>query len=97
MTVTALKQGDHFIGYTDGVYLHGTLERENGYDLVSIDEVPTYEGIYECMTILKHKYIPSILYFWRVNGRNRGLVVRKNDTAFIEDAKEQFDKREEWL
>jgi len=82
---------------TDGIYLHGILELENGYDLVSIDEIPEKDGIYECITELHNEKVPSILYFWKINGRNRGLVVKRTDENAIKNAEETYNKRSEFI
>lgn len=82
---------------TDGVYLHGILELENGYDLVSMDEIPEKDGIYECTTILHNEKVSSILYFWKVNNRNRGLVVKRTDENAIKNAEETYNNRSEFI
>lgn len=82
---------------TDGIYLHGILELENGYDLVSMDEIPEKDGIYECITVLHNEKVPSILYFWRINSRNRGLVVKRTDENAIKNAEETYNKKSEFI
>lgn len=96
MIITALTDGINN-KLTDGVYLHGILELKNGYDLVSMDEIPEKDGIYECTTVLHNEKVPSILYFWRINGRNRGLVVKRTDENAIKNAEETYNKRSKFI
>ncbi|MNR00181.1 hypothetical protein D3C85_1159460 [compost metagenome] len=78
-----------------GVYLHGDLEERVRYDIpaCSIDLKTLEDGIYDCM----YDDLECSLYFWKFDGRLRGLVVLKTDKQYIDDAKEQFDKRMEFL
>lgn len=72
---------------TPFVYLHGTLQDKNGYDLCWIDPLPDEEGIYDCEAILQNgETIPSKLYLYFIDNfhyegerMNRGLVVANTD------------------
>ena len=72
---------------TPFVYLHGTLQDKNGYDLCWIDPLPDEEGIYDCEAVLQNgETIPSKLYLYFIDNfhyegerMNRGLVVANSD------------------
>ena len=72
---------------TPFVYLHGTLQDKNGYDLCWIDPLPDEEGIYDCEAVLQNgETIPSKLYLYFIDNfhyegerMNRGLVVANTD------------------
>ena len=80
----------------DGIYLHGKLERINGYDMCSLD-IPKREGIYECCTVIGEDMYISKLFYWTVTnyGRkiNRGLVVSISDKNGLEEAQKMYDER----
>lgn len=72
---------------TPFVYLHGTLQDKNGYDLCWIDPLPDEEGIYDCVAILQNgETVPSKLYLYFIDNfhyegerLNRGLVCAVSD------------------
>jgi len=78
--VQALQQGrnDKEHPVTGYIYLHGELQKENGFDLCHIDQLPEEEGIYDCEVRMINGLIkPAKLYFWKSKRRNinRGLIV----------------------
>lgn len=83
----------------DGIYLHGQLERINGYDMCSFGSfgVPEREGIYECRTVIDENMYISKLFYWTVTNYerkiNRGLVVFISDKNGMEEAQKMYDER----
>lgn len=87
---------------TDGIYLHGNLERINGFDLVAMDHIPTQKGIYDVNVILKNGNIHKAkLYFWTVlfakNIRNKGLICELDDTEANKYANVKYNANSEYL
>lgn len=65
----------------NGIYLHGSLEKEVGFDLVGCKRKPKKEGIYDVEVALPDGNVRNaILYYWKdTNDKDRGLVVDKFD------------------
>ena len=94
LTFVALADDDTFGVVTTGVYLHGELEDENGYDLVqSNTSLPSADGIYDCVVLMNQKIVQCKLFFWRRDKLQRGLIVKKGDTEYMDDAREHYSKR----
>ena len=99
--VYAFKIGDYGDDphkLTNGVYLHGNLMDENGFDLVSLSEIPEEDGIYDC-TALGQK---AKLFYWSVPFDNgvtfhKGLVVAESDEKNLKDAKRKYNRRAEFI
>ena len=65
------------------VYIHGSLQDENGFDLIGCNERPTKDGIYDVTVVLSNgNERKSKLYFWKDKewNRDRGLIVANDDT-----------------
>lgn len=77
---------------TWNVYYHGFMDR---YDDIAYVKSPTTiePGIYEIETYGVEAY----LFFWQGGDRLRGLIVRKEDQAMIEDAYKKYLKGVEFL
>ena len=95
ITVHALKYGEFTEDrpVTGGVYLHGQLQSDNGFDLCSVDNLPTVDGLYRCEVVMSDGSVRKAkLYFWTVDRGtaeisqiiNRGLIV---DAFNVEDNK----------
>jgi hypothetical protein len=82
---------------TPFIYLHGTLQDRNGFDLVHIEELPSEDGIYECtVRFSDNESYEAKLYLWFIENwycRNRGLVVAVDDTESNDDALSKYNKR----
>lgn len=89
------------IGCAGHFYLHGTLERENGYDLCGMlrKDYPKKDGIYDVTVKFNDGKPdkPARFYYWKVNGRYRGLVCNIDDEYANRIAQYKFDERAEWL
>ena len=100
MTITPIPIDDDDIPVTEGIYLHGILERANGFDMVNIDELPKEDGIYDCSVIIKMVKYACKLYYWTVpwiNGKrqDRGYIVNVTDTEYLKDAQAKYERRAE--
>ena len=94
---------------TDGVYAHGTLDVECGYDLVWIPNEGrhlTKETVEKVIFVYPDgKKILATLYSWRTSLHNwygsedvyKGLVVKVGDTEAEEFARQKYKERAEWL
>lgn len=82
-----------------GIYLHGTLELLNGFDLVAIneDELPRVDGIFDCAVLMNECEYNAKLFFWQGQLSKRGLIVSVDDDESLEYAKARFDERAEIL
>ena len=86
------------------IYLHGELEKRNGFDEVLLKERPDADGIYDCAVFMgDNGACKAKLYYWVVNYRNsewiraRGYVVLDSDTNGKAYAEKKFDERSEYL
>ena len=72
-------------GLCGNIYLHGLLEKINGFDLCgSKDAMPSEDGTYPCIAVMcDGEEIESTLYIWHIAiGKDvlpKGLVVALND------------------
>lgn len=87
---------------TDYVYLHGKVEKMNGFDLVWVTEMPTEDGIYDCevRTCNSEELIPCKFFYWTTETpfkRDRGLIVMLGDNEHMQDAQAKFDERTPYL
>lgn len=65
----------------NGIYLHGSLQEEVGFDLVGCKRKPKKEGVYDVEVALPDGNVRNaILYYWKdTTNKDRGLVVDKFD------------------
>lgn len=81
----------------DFVYLHGKLEKLNHFDLCSIDEEPTKDGIYDVeVELVDHSIYNAKLFFWHDNTNysfQHGLIVEEHDYENLDYAKQKYDER----
>lgn len=82
------------------VYLHGNLEKYNGFDLVDYDGEKPSAGIYETFINIRGEKHPAILYIWLpaehkgfTTAFYKGLVVSPTDTEAVEYAQRCFDDK----
>lgn len=86
--------------FCSGIYFHGKLEEDLGYDLVSEpkEEILSYflENMKEkeTKTLLikvkvKEEIVTACAYLWKVNNINRGLICYTEDFKSKEDAKKK--------
>lgn len=68
-----------------GIYLHGSLEKEVGFDLVGCKRKPKKEGVYDVEVALPDGNVRNaILYYWKdTTNKDRGLVVDKFDEEIM--------------
>ena len=66
MLVHALKMDDSFEKVSDYVYLHGTVERLNGFDIVYVEDMPTEPGKYDCEVAIEGQAdtVPATFFYW---------------------------------
>ena len=78
-------------------YLHGELQTLHGYDQFGIiGEPPVYEGIYPA-EVVGYENDPATLFLWQGSITQRGLVVLNRDEEGIKYAREQYEKRVNFL
>ena len=79
------------------IYLHGKLNKENGYDHCGIFSFPKEDGVYDCN--VKMFYWSIECSYGCVNRwtRHRGLVVEIGDEVYMRDAQKKFDERKAHL
>ena len=102
MIITPIPIDDDDIPVTYGIYLHGILEKANGFDMVNIDELPKEDGIYDCSVIIKMVKYVCKLYYWTVPGIrgervDRGYIVCVTDTEHFKDAQKKYERRAECI
>lgn len=109
MIITAISMSDTKIQPTIGVYLHGKLEKENGYDLCKVDECESgfyrnkEDGIYPCTVEMTNgNRYEATMYLWQIplahnTKQTKALVVRNDDTKSVEDAKTKYENRSIWI
>ena len=98
MIITPIPYDNVNIPITYGIYLHGILQKANGFDMVNIDELPKEDGIYDCSVIIKMVKYACKLFYWTVpmNNKeriNRGYIVNVTDTERLKDAQEKYERR----
>ena len=66
MLIHALKMDDSFEKVSDYVYLHGTVERLNGFDIVYVEDMPTEPGKYACEVEIEGQEdtVPATFFYW---------------------------------
>ena len=83
------------------VYLHGILEKRNGFDLVGVTK-ETNNVIESCdfgkfdvnIIFPNSEKEQGVLFYWHgKNGIGRGLIVSEMDEESMNYAREKFDKR----
>ncbi len=102
MNITPIPIDDDEIPVTYGIYLHGLLEKKNGFDMVNIDDLPKEDGMYDCIVTIDDVQYISMLFYWTlpaINGKklNRGYIVAVDDVAYIIDAQQKFERRAEYI
>lgn len=87
---------------TNGVYAHGKLDIECGYDLVWIPDEgrhltkPHLEKVIFVYPDGRETF--ATLFGWKTkNGLYRGLVVKSGDTEAEAFAEQKYKERSEWL
>lgn len=101
MNITPIPIDDDKIPVTYGIYLHGLLEKKNGFDMVNIDDLPKEDGMYDCTVTINDVQYTSMLFYWTlttISGKklNRGYIVAVGDVAYI-DAQQKFERRAEYI
>lgn len=96
---TCLDKHTYLFGF---VYLHGELEKQNGYDLVStetLEEQELEDGIYDVEVYLHDgKVKPGKLYYWKnSNNLQRGLIVNPDKEEDVKFALDNYTKKAEYL
>lgn len=66
--VHALKIDDSFEHVSNYIYLHGTVEKMNGFDCVYIEDMPNAAGKYNCKVKIADKddTVSAVLFYWTV-------------------------------
>lgn len=79
MLVRALKMDDSFEKVSEYVYLHGAVERLNGFDIVYIEDMPTEPGKYDCEVEIEgqENTVPATFFYWTAP------FAKVKDTFFI--------------
>lgn len=95
MRVIGIK--DYTFKATPYVYLHGELEKENGFDGCYVTHLPEADGMYECKVIIDNNAYAGKFYYWTKSGKDRGLIVKAGDIEAEEFAEEKFKERAEFL
>lgn len=85
-----------------GVYLHGNIQDENGFDIVTSEHGSLDDGIYKCHVILHNgEHRKAKLFYWRSKespiARSRGLIVALDDMEHLADAQRNFEERAEYI
>lgn len=86
------------------IYLHGKLDKDNGYDHCGIFSFPDEDGIYDCKVMMPNgDRRKAKLFYWSIRRddgygehlwtMHRGLVVEIGDEEYMRDAQKKFDKR----
>lgn len=80
--------------FMSGIYLHGKLEQEVGYDLFGIAELEKClpDGVYDC----NFKDIPCKMWIWSLRGsenHQKGLVVYADDSESMDYAESCYNKK----
>ena len=88
---------DYTFKATPYIYLHGELEKENGFDGCYITHIPEADGEYECKVIIDDKAYMGKFYYWFRRGIDRGLIVKVGDTEAEKFAEKKFKERAEFL
>lgn len=91
MRVIGVK--DYTFKATPFVYLHGELEKKNGFDGCYIAHLPEADGEYECSVIIDNNTYAGRFYYWNIEGMDRGLIVKAGDTEAEEFAEKKFKER----
>lgn len=95
MRVIGVK--DYTFKATPYIYLHGELEKENGFDGCYVTHLPEVDGLYECKVIIDNNAYAGKFYYWIKSGKDRGLIVKAGDVEAEEFAEEKFKERAEFL
>jgi len=91
MRVIGVK--DYTFKATPYIYLHGELEKKNGFDGCYIAHLPEADGEYECNVIIDNNTYVGRFYYWNIGGMDRGLIVKTGDTEAEEFAEKKFKER----
>lgn len=86
---------DYTFKATPYVYLHGELEKENGFDGCYVTHLPEADGVYECTVIINENAYAGTFYYWTKSGKDRGLIIKAGDIKAEEFAEEKFKERAE--
>lgn len=86
--------------FCSGVYFHGKLEDDLGYDLVNDSNENIFFSYLENMKEKESKIVSlkvkvneeikiAYAYLWKIDNRNRGLICYPDDLEAINDAKKK--------
>ena len=66
MLIHALKMDDSFEKVSVYVYIHGTVERLNGFDIVYVEDMPTEPGKYDCEVEIEGQdnTVSATFFYW---------------------------------
>ena len=85
------------------IYLHMSLENENGFDIAHMEQLPEHDGIYDVTVRLANgTEKDAVLYYWKANeegfcGFPRGLVCNYDDVAARNDAQKSYNAKRFFL
>jgi hypothetical protein len=95
--------------FVNGIYFHGQLEKDLGYDLVRVEGIKLLNKLfistqtgcatYETKVLVDNELKDCIVFCWlgKEDNRFRGLVTYKNDKEFVKDAREKYELRVDYL
>lgn len=101
-----IKEENKYIIHSSGIYLHGQLEIDNGYDLCGIENFPNEsspeDGFY-CIVVMRNgEKRKARLFLWEVKKLSRpnrsfwkGLIVQEGDNEYMKDAQRKRKRKEE--
>ena len=78
------------------VYLHGTLELMNGYDIVSFvaGNRPISDGVYDVKVYLdKTTIVYCTMYYWTTTLHPTGLIVMNGDDVNMDYARGKYEDK----
>lgn len=83
---------------TPYIYLHGVIQDEVGFDLISLDKVPELPGIYSVRVFVSEtiSHICS-MYYWIAQAKDRGIIVFADDFEGAKYARDKYLERSAYL
>ena len=101
ITVTAFDPREEHYGtdlpLSNGIYLHGNAENIADFDLCNVSKIPYEDGVFGCEIKIKETTYDGWLYYWRVNGYDRGLVIFRDDKTAEKEASNLYKQRTETI
>lgn len=101
ITVTAFDpQKENYgtnLSLSSGIYLHGIAEHIAGFDLCNISKIPYEDGIFSCKIKIREMTYDGWLYYWRVNGHDRGLIIFRDDKTAEKEVSNLYKQRAETI